>query len=211
MSDPADPIPLRDPSSLPGLAVVEDYIDPATEIVLVEELDRLAWDRSHRGRRSQNFGGTYEYSSADLAKDQPFRPFPRFLRPLMERLVEEGVFERLPEQAIVNEYRPGEALVPHVDVIETFGPVVVTLSLLTPIRMLFVKETDRADRFEVVLRPRSLAILKGPARYDWRHGIRGRKHDWIDGVKVPRTRRVSISLRNIQRERFPVPNDLFGA
>ena len=38
-------------------------------------------------------------------------------------------------------------------------------------------------------------VLRGEARYHWRHSIPARKTDVIDGVRVARTRRVSVTFR----------------
>ena len=45
----------------------------------------------------------------------------------------------------------------------------------------------------IYLRPASLLILKGDARYKWKHGIAARKSD--NGLK--RQRRISLTFRKI--------------
>jgi alkylated DNA repair dioxygenase AlkB len=50
---------------------------------------------------------------------------------------------------------------------------------------------------ELLLQPRSLLVLRGPARYNWRHGIPRRHSDIIDGRRVPRGRRVSMTFRTV--------------
>jgi alkylated DNA repair dioxygenase AlkB len=47
--------------------------------------------------------------------------------------------------------------------------------------------------------PRSLWILGGEARSRWMHGIAARKADVLDGVKRPRGRRISITMRTARR------------
>ena len=49
------------------------------------------------------------------------------------------------------------------------------------------------------LEPRSLLILKGEARFAWRHGIPGRKSDPAEGGNAPRGRRLSLTFRNVIR------------
>jgi hypothetical protein len=39
--------------------------------------------------------------------------------------------------------------------------------------------------------------MKGEARYDWLHGIAGRKTDIFEGRSIPRGRRVSLTFRNV--------------
>jgi alkylated DNA repair dioxygenase AlkB len=48
---------------------------------------------------------------------------------------------------------------------------------------------------------RSLVVLSGEARYDWRHAIPGRKSDTQEGRMVPRGRRLSLTFRNVLLER----------
>ena len=84
---------------------------------------------------------------------------------------------RLPEQCIVNEYRPGQGIGMHADH-ASFGPVVVSLSLGDAWTMNFrprsqrpyVRDALASD--EVVLLPRrSALVLRGPARSAFMHGI----------------------------------------
>jgi alkylated DNA repair dioxygenase AlkB len=53
------------------------------------------------------------------------------------------------------------------------------------------------QRAELLLPNRSLVVLGAESRTGWRHGIPKRKHDRIDGVRVPRRRRVSLTLRTV--------------
>lgn len=48
-----------------------------------------------------------------------------------------------------------------------------------------------------VLAPRSLLVLSGEARFNWTHGIPARKSDVIDGKKIARGRRVSLTFRTV--------------
>jgi len=47
------------------------------------------------------------------------------------------------------------------------------------------------------LAPCSLFVLSGPARYEWQHCIPARKSDVIGGIKINRTRRISITFRKV--------------
>jgi alkylated DNA repair dioxygenase AlkB len=47
------------------------------------------------------------------------------------------------------------------------------------------------------LEPRSALVLKGPARFEWTHAIPARKSDVVDGRRVPRNRRLSVTFRNV--------------
>ncbi|MEV0398680.1 alpha-ketoglutarate-dependent dioxygenase AlkB [Actinoallomurus sp. NPDC050550] len=58
-------------------------------------------------------------------------------------------------------------------------------------------DPDRATRIPVRLEPGSLCVMTGPARYAWRHAIAARKSDPGPHGRLPRSRRVSITLRTV--------------
>lgn len=60
------------------------------------------------------------------------------------------------------------------------------------------EEDDKQEEWEMELPPRSLLILKGPSRYGWTHGIRGRKYDQEGTTVVPRSDRYSVTMRRIK-------------
>ena len=49
----------------------------------------------------------------------------------------------------------------------------------------------------VWLPARSLLLMQDEARFNWSHGIAPRKHDKVDGVLIPRQRRISLTLRQV--------------
>jgi len=61
------------------------------------------------------------------------------------------------------------------------------------------RETFRKNKvtktFNFMLPSRSLLLLSGAARYLWMHGVPARKTDLIDGVRVARSRRISVTYR----------------
>lgn len=107
-------------------------------------------------------------------------------------------------QAILNLYRPGEGITPHVDLLQRFGDGIIIVSLgsgtvmeLAP----FVQnpglhahrpsadggsagdspgpEPPRSAPLELWLEPRSILVMEGEARYKWTHGIPARDGDWV--------------------------------
>jgi alkylated DNA repair dioxygenase AlkB len=100
------------------------------------------------------------------------------------------------DQVIVNEYRPGQGISPHVDCVPCFGPVVAAISLGSECVMDFTHPGDGASA-AVRLAPGSLCVMTGPARYTWRHGIAARKSDPAEHGRRARTRRVSLTFRTI--------------
>jgi alkylated DNA repair dioxygenase AlkB len=61
--------------------------------------------------------------------------------------------------------------------------------------MQFLKDTEQQ---EIFLQPRSILLLSGEARYNWKHGIKAIKNDkWLN-TTIPRKRRISITFRKIK-------------
>lgn len=183
--------------AIPGLTLREDYLSVEEERIAVEALNARPWNRVRRGL-VQNYGYVFDYTVSSVRDLSRVTPIPAFIAHLGARLVSDGFFPRRPECIIVNHYEPGEGIVPHIDVIEHFGPQVVTLSLLSSICMVFINDRCRERRLEVALPARSLLAIDGEARFEWLHGIRERKTDTLDGVVVKREQRISISFRNIK-------------
>lgn len=53
--------------------------------------------------------------------------------------------------------------------------------------------------WEIILPPRSLLLMMGPSRYGYTHGIKSRKTDMVNGERVERQARYSITMRSIRR------------
>lgn len=139
----------------------------------------------------QQYG--YAYNYADLKKTpERTSPIPEAFQPLVRRLVEQKRFSRTPDQIIVNEYLPGQGIAAHVDHIKHFGDVVASLSLGCAYTMLFAYQKQE---IEVRLPIGSLVVLSGDARYKWTHSIAKRKTDVVQGARVKRGRRVSVTFR----------------
>ena len=64
--------------------------------------------------------------------------------------------------------------------------------------MEFARPKSR-ETISLWLEPRSLLVLTGEARYVWTHAIRPRLNDVVEGTKVPRHRRLSLTLRTLGR------------
>ena len=73
-------------------------------------------------------------------------------------------------EALVTEYSPGAAIGWHRDA-PGFGGV-VGVSLLSSCRFRFRRGATRAwETTDLLLRPRSIYVLTGPARSEWQHSI----------------------------------------
>lgn len=85
-------------------------------------------------------------------------------------------------QAIINLYRPGEGIAPHVDLLSRFGDGIIGVSLGGGVAMRFARvgECSEPECYEVWLPPRSVIVLTGEARYAWTHAIVPRVRDKVE-------------------------------
>jgi len=179
----------------PGVIYHSGFISPDEEAVLVSRLDAGEWNTELK-RRVQHFGYRYDYKARSVTTDAYLGPLPKWLEDLGGRLVAEGHFVHLPDQVIANEYLPGQGICAHVDCVPCFDDTIVSLSLLSHCEMVFRDKRTRA-KLAILLEPRSTVVLAGPARYDWTHEIPARKSDVLNGRKVDRARRVSLTFRKV--------------
>lgn len=113
--------------------------------------------------------------------------------PFFER---EGLMEP-PTQILINEYKNNMGIASHFEDFDAFGPVILTISLVSPVYMTLKKPTieptisgkskvddniNACDTYDdvvkVLLEPGSLLIMKDDARYKYRHGIG--KYKWVN-------------------------------
>jgi alkylated DNA repair dioxygenase AlkB len=101
-------------------------------------------------------------------------------------------------QAIINLYRPGEGISPHVDLLRRFGDGIVGVSLGDGgVAMRFARAEAEArdtagdasadagedgNEYEVWLPSGSVLVLTEEARYEWTHGIAPRSRDKVEVV-----------------------------
>jgi alkylated DNA repair dioxygenase AlkB/SAM-dependent methyltransferase len=102
-------------------------------------------------------------------------------------------------QLTVNQYLPGEGIGSHVDTKSAFSDGLISVSLNAGVVMEFRKVVDENTepvKKYVYLPPRSLVLMAGPARYEWEHMIVNRMTDTHNGVVIPRSLRVSLTVRS---------------
>eukprot|EP00058_Branchiostoma_floridae_P017143 XP_002602631.1 hypothetical protein BRAFLDRAFT_266169 [Branchiostoma floridae] len=85
---------------------------------------------------------------------------------------------------------------PHVDSVKFAGNTIAGLSLLSPSVMRLVHSDNKAWVADVLLKPRSLYIMRDAMRYDYTHEILKAEESKFRGEEVPRNRRVSVICRN---------------
>ena len=181
----------------PGACLIAAFISPAEESEFVERLDGEVWSGELK-RRVQHFGYRYDYRARAVTRDAYLGPLPAWLQDLGKRLVDAGHVADLPDQVIANEYLPGQGISAHIDCEPCFDDTIVSLSLLSHCTMVF-REIHDGSTLSAVLQPRSAIVLKDVSRYHWTHEIPARKSDVIDGRKVGRSRRISLTFRKTIR------------
>jgi alkylated DNA repair dioxygenase AlkB len=178
-----------------GLTYLPNFVTTTETNTLITQIDDQAW-RSGLKRRVQHYGYWYDYKARAVGRDSCLGPLPDWLSRLCLKLLSEGLLPTVPDQVIVNEYLPSQGISEHVDCMSCFGDTIASLSLGSPCIMKFTHPRTR-DTDEVLLNERGLIVLSDAARYEWRHSIPARKSDVINGVRVPRGRRLSITFRTM--------------
>ena len=123
--------------------------------------------------------------------------------------------EGFPSQILVNEYLNNLGIASHFEDYDAFGPIVLTLSLVSPIYMTLKKPKLRTngcheywDIQKILLEPGSLLILEDEARFEYRHGISKYKWVYVDGqepiCRDQTYRRVSLTMRHLLQTRRKV-------
>lgn len=149
----------------------------------------------HLNGRATVLGNLVNIRPLRISHDMKLGPLPNWLSELGYKLVEQKIFAQMPDQIIVNEYEPGQGIAAHIDCVPCFGNHIASLSLNGAVDMRF----DRGgEAHNLRLMPESLLGLSGEARLKWRHSIAARKTDLVDGQRVARSRRVSLTFRTVK-------------
>ncbi|MBX9726148.1 MAG: alpha-ketoglutarate-dependent dioxygenase AlkB [Rickettsiales bacterium] len=176
-----------------GLRYVSNFIATEEEEKLIHIIDKQPWLTDLK-RRVQHYGYRYDYKARGLASDLYLGPIPEWLQFYCKKLQSEGYFGQMPDQVIVNEYLPGQGIAAHTDCIPCFADTIASISLGSSCLMDFSNDSIRTSHY---LEPRSLLVLAGESRYQWKHGIAARKSDKVDGDIIQRARRISLTFRNV--------------
>lgn len=174
-----------------GFSYQADFITPDSQGALLEQLTALPFKEfefhGFQGkRRVVWFGWRYDFNGGGLRKTEV--ALPPFLSPIRDQV---AAFAQIHpadlQQVLVTEYRPGAAIGWHIDR-SIFG-IVIGLSLLAPCRFrLRRKSGARWERAQLSVEPRSIYLLRGPARTEWEHSI-----------PAVSALRYSITFRNVLR------------
>ena len=180
---------------IPGLNYIPDYINAEEQKQLLEIIDKQEWSTQLK-RRVQHYGYRYEYQKRTLTSASYLGELPNWANQLGQRLVRDRVTPTPPDQLIVNEYLPGQGITNHVDCVPCFGNTIISLSLGSRCVMNLTHPPTQTQ-IPILLSPGSLLVLQGVARYQWQHGIPARKTDQYQEKKLVRSRRVSLTFREV--------------
>ncbi|GER16498.1 alpha-ketoglutarate-dependent dioxygenase AlkB [Variovorax boronicumulans] len=123
-------------------------------------------------RRGTSFGGSYDFDTNRL---KPGAPLPEALRPLRAKAAAwAGLAPEELTHVLIAEYRPGTPLGWHRDVPDF--EYIVGVSLHGDAVMQFRPYVPGAPAsgpaaLEFLIEPRSVYLLRGPARWAWQHAI----------------------------------------
>jgi len=177
-----------------GMVYETEFLTPGEEQALVTLIERMPlaemrYKNYTARRRVASFGGKYDFSANRL---EVAAPLPTDLEPLRRKVaawlgIEPAAFT----QVLVAEYREGTPLGWHRDVSDFED--VVGVSLLNEAVLRFrpypPREPKKAGVIKLTVAPRSVYLLRGPARWSWQHS-----------VAPTRSLRYSITFRTPRRQ-----------
>jgi alkylated DNA repair dioxygenase AlkB len=186
---------INDISMIRGLTYIPKYIDSVEVNKFIESINSEPW-LSDIKRRVQHYGYKYDYKARSIDYSMFIGKLPTWSIQIAKRLFEEGHIKEIPDQLIINEYKPGQGIANHVDCEPCFGDTVISISLGSSCVMDFNNIQTR-QKVEVMLESGSLVVLRDDARYKWTHGIAQRKTDNFKGIKTERRLRISMTFRKV--------------
>ena len=188
---------LYEVQSISGLYYSPGFLNDDEQAEAVKHIDANSW-RYDLQRRVQHYGWRYDYKARTITSDMYLGPLPDWIARIAKRLCDETkLFDRIPEQVIVNEYEPGQGIALHADR-DCFGDAVATISLCDDWEMKFRLVKGTADEDKTILLQRGSAlILTGESRFLWMHGIDKRKSERDEHSQHERRRRVSVTFRTV--------------
>jgi alkylated DNA repair dioxygenase AlkB len=161
------------PQSLPeGFRYQPDFLSPDEEAALaavVEQLPFAAFDFHGyiAKRRIVEYGWEYDFGTRKASRAPEL---PDFLLPLRNRAAAfAGIAAPDLVEAVVTEYPPGAPIGWHRDVPQF--EMIIGISLLSSCRMRLKPYRAEGKLVSVILEPRSLYVISGPARWNYQHSI----------------------------------------
>lgn len=164
-------------AAVEGLRYERDFLSLAEEadllgIVQGLPLKEMRYKEYTARRRGTSFGGSYDFDTNRL---KPGPPLPEALHPLRAKVAAwAGIAPEDLGHMLIAEYRPGTPLGWHRDVPDFED--IIGVSLHNDAVMQFRPYVPGAPAsgpaaLEFLIEPRSVYLLRGPARWAWQHAI----------------------------------------
>eukprot|EP01116_Phalansterium_solitarium_P011755 TRINITY_DN27525_c0_g1_i1.p1 TRINITY_DN27525_c0_g1~~TRINITY_DN27525_c0_g1_i1.p1 ORF type:complete len:242 (-),score=78.24 TRINITY_DN27525_c0_g1_i1:282-1007(-) len=220
-------------SNIPSAYYVPDYLSEEEQSALLTSIYQTGKWKEVTGRRLQQHGGIPHPKGMVAVR------LPEFLARLGQRMAGDGVFDgEPPNHVLVNEYAPGQGIMPHTDgplykphfgIVSLGGTVVMdfypraaddsSAAIVESPAMSGALETaepggpTREPAFSLVLKPRSLLVVKDELYHSYLHGIAFTDQHVVTervanlalveervGDVLPRSdRRVSLTIRVVNK------------
>jgi len=200
-------------TAINGLYFIENVLTNEQSAQIIQQLDDdqdnkwiplSANAQNNASRVVKHFGYKYGYNSYKIDEIAP--PMPQNIINLRDILTEKckelKLFDNLKDknfvfnQCIVNNYNSGQGIKTHIDLIK-FGELIGCFTLGSGAIMKF-KNTNKDETYDVYTTNCSLYIMSGDARYKWTHEMPFGKSDIVNGIKIDRSRRVSVTFRYVK-------------
>ncbi|KAI8068263.1 hypothetical protein BC940DRAFT_299551 [Gongronella butleri] len=188
-------------SQVPGLFLFEDFVTEEEEAMLVAEVEQRPWSglgispNPELKRRTQQYGHLFSYRYRKVL--EKYGALPSFVDSIVARIMQHHLMPNAPNHLLVNEYKPGQGIMPHTDAPALFGPSILSLSLQSPCLMTF-KHVDTGASVDIYLPRRSLVVMTEEARYRYKHSIaKDLVEKRVDGTVFERETRISFTFREI--------------
>ncbi|HEY9011442.1 MAG TPA: alpha-ketoglutarate-dependent dioxygenase AlkB [Devosia sp.] len=168
-------------------------------IVQALPLKEMRYKEYTARRRGTSFGGSYDFDANRL---KPGAPLPPELHPLRDKAAAwAGIAPEELTHMLIAEYRPGTPLGWHRDVPDFED--IVGVSLHNDAVMQFRPYVPGASSsgpptLEFLVEPRSIYLLRGPARWAWQHAIaptEALRYSITLRTRARRERTSSLSVR----------------
>jgi alkylated DNA repair dioxygenase AlkB len=171
------------------------------EIVGFLTESKVKWN-TDLSRRTLHFGYRYGYYGNGNALEK-VDDIPEIFAKIIKRIITNKLMDKA-DQLIVNEYLPGQGIAPHTDNIIYFDDNIATISLNSDYIMNFTltsdsETSDSETKEHLLLERRSLLLMRGDLRYKWKHSIAKRKTETINGKRINRGVRYSLTFRKIKK------------
>lgn len=175
----------------PSFLLKEDYDEIVSFIKNIPIEEWVGVTNSQNSRKVKHYGVIYDYDTKQAIN--PGDDYPETLTKLCNKIKQYIPSKYKLNQCIINEYLPGQGITPHIDITKSFDDYICCFTVGSGIQMDFNRNESA---FHLYVEENSLYIMSGPSRYEWKHGIAPRKNDTVNGKKVKRGTRWSITFRS---------------